>query len=266
MFNKNNDVLSLLILAINMEKKIGYFVCAFIFLTIVNACGNRSVASINRDDLDSFKYGWAMSHHYFVGNNIYPKTRDSISANKIQSQKILTIFLMSDTLVLIAHDDVFYSKEFPIDSTSIIKKYGRKFTVLFDDDIPYYAFIRNDNDTIEFCKENNLFYPQAGHINSYDLSIAGFQKGQEIREVLSSLNIDLPKELSYNYIAIVSCEVIEDIWYKKYYVDDQNNSFASDFWYSVVLLQVIDQKINSIIFGMNGTETLISIVDLHHFV
>jgi hypothetical protein len=99
------------------------------------------------------------------------------------------------------------------------------------------------------------------------LSIAGFQKGQEIRQVLSSLNIDLPEEISYNYIAIVSCEVIDDIWYKKYYVDDdQNNSSAHDIWYSVMLLQVIDQKINSIIFGMNGTETLISIIDLHHFV
>ena len=254
-------------MAINMEKKICFFVYAFIFLTILNACDNRSVASINRDDLDSFNYGWAMSHHYFIGNIIYPKTRDSISANKIQSQKIQTIFLMSDTLVLIAHDDVFYSREFPIDSTAIIKKYGSKFTVLFDDERPYYAYIRNDNDTIELCKENNLFYPQAGHINSYDLSIAGFQKGQEIREVLSSLNIDLPEEISYNYIAIVSCEVIDDIWYKKYYVDDdQNNSSAPDIWYSVMLLQVIDQKINSIIFGMNGTETLISIIDLHHFV
>lgn len=248
-----------------MENKICSFVCAFIFLTIVNACSNRSVASINRDDLDSFKYGWAMSSHYFVGNIIYPKTRDSINANIIQSQKIHTIFLMSDTIVFIAHNDVFYSKEFPIDSTSLIKEYGSKFTILFDDDIPYYSCIRNENDTIEFCKEMGLFYPQAGHINSYDLSIAGFHKGQDICEVLSSLNIDLPKGISYNYIAIVSCDVIDDIWYKKYYVEDQYNSFASDYWYSVMLLQVIDKRINSIIFGMHGTETIISIVDLHHF-
>ena len=60
-------------MAINMEKKICFFVYAFIFLTILNACDNRSVASINRDDLDSFNYGWAMSHHYFIGNIIYRK-------------------------------------------------------------------------------------------------------------------------------------------------------------------------------------------------
>ena len=223
----------------------------------VYMCNHHGIAKMDRSELDSFNFSWAMSHNYFVGKVVYPPNRDSISAKKIQSQIIKTIYLMSDTLVIIADNSLFISQEFPLDSLALIKKYRSKYNVLFDNEPPYYAYARNERDTLEFCKNGHLFYPQMGNINSFGLSIGRWYNSQDVRDFFFFFCFILPNGLKFSFIALVSCDIIDDIWYKNYSDNNHNGCSDADLWYTVMLFRVIDQKIHSIKFGINGTETII---------